>query len=174
MGNLDSQRPSSRSFRARATELAIGHTANKVQEYGFDYLLYPFAIFKLGVLYGGLVMSLLSLLVCLGLLKLYDWTKRDCLGIEAIKSMKEYQGASWFGRATAWTLRRSDWLACLLLSIKFDPFITTAYLRHGAFNGMSRRDWRIFLASWFVGNLYWTFLCFSGVSLLEWLWRRLP
>jgi len=34
----------------------------------------------------------------------------------------------------------------------FDPFIATAYLRQGAFGGMARRDWKIFLLSWLIAN----------------------
>lgn len=70
-------------------------------------------------------------------------------------------------------LRWGDLVVCVALSIKFDPFITTAYMRHGAFNGMSRRDWRNFWVSWFIGNAYWTFVCFGGVTALAWLWRKL-
>jgi hypothetical protein len=43
---------------------------------------------------------------------------------------------------------QSEPLACILLSIKFDPFIVTVYLRRGRFGGLSSRDWRIFLLSW--------------------------
>ena len=53
-----------------------------------------------------------------------------------------------------WLLHRSDPVACVLLSIKFDPFIVTVYLRRGRFGGMSRRDWRIFLLSWLIGNAW--------------------
>ncbi len=156
---------------ARLGELTLGHTVNWLTAYGFDYILYPFAIWKLGLLYGSIVMAILSLIVCLLLIWFYDWSKRDWLGIEAVKEMKNYDGKSRFGRLLRWTLSRSDWLACAVLSVKFDSFITTAYLRHGAFNGMTRRDWRIFLLSWFIGNGYWTLACFGGVKLLSSLWR---
>ncbi len=52
----------------------------------------------------------------------------------------------------------------ILLSIKFDPFIVTVYLRRGRFGGMSRRDWRIFLLSWLIGNAWWSVVCFTGLS----------
>jgi hypothetical protein len=47
-----------------------------------------------------------------------------------------------------------------------------AGLRREAFNGMSRRDWRIFWSSWFIGNAYWTFVCFGGGKALPWAWRE--
>jgi hypothetical protein len=162
-----------RRWRVRTAELVVGFTANKAQEYLFDYLLYPFVIFKLGLWRGGLVMALLSLVSCLLLLRFYDRLKRDWLGIEAVKGLKDYAGQSRFRRMAAWLLQRGEPVACLFLSIKFDPFITTLYLRRGSYNGMTRRDWKIFVASWLIGNVYWTFVCFGGVSALVWLWRKL-
>ena len=159
-------------WRLRIAELAVGFTANKTQEYLFDYLLYPFVIFRLGVWLGGAVMALLSLAFCLLSLKIYDWLKRDWLGIEAVKGLKDYTGPSRWRRTTAWMLQRGDPVACLFLSIKFDPFITTLYLRRGAYNGLNRRDWKIFFASWLIANLYWTLACFGGVSMLVWLWKE--
>ena len=154
----------------RPLELAVGLSANKVIEYLFDYVLYPFVIYRFGILVGGLVMMGLSFLACLLTLWFYDWSKRDWLGIEAIKSLRGYEGKLKCGRLAGWLLRKSDLVVFLFLSIKYDPFITMAYLRHGAFNGISRRDWRIFLGSTVVANVYWTLACFMGISLVEWVW----
>ena len=152
-------------------ELSMGHVATKIQEYLFDYLLYPFVIFTMGVIRGAVVMSLLSLVACFLMLRFYDWSKRDWLGIEALKSLKDYDGSCLWRRIVAWLLLRSDPVACVLLSIKFDPFIVTTYLRKGHYGGMSTRDWRIFLLSWLVGNAYWSLLCFVGVETIFQLWR---
>jgi len=67
-------------------------------------------------------------------------------------------------------LRQSTPIASILLSIKFDPFIVTAYLRQGAFGGMSPRDWRIFLLSWLIANAWWSVVCFTGLSAVQWVW----
>ncbi len=158
---------------ARTVEVLVGYTGNWLMVQGFEFVLYPFVIYKLGLVYGGIVMSLLSFIVCLLTFWFYDWSKRDWLGIEAIKELKDYAGDGWFRRAFAKLLKGSQTMACVVLSIKFDPFITTAYLRHGAFNGMTRRDWKIFVASWIIGNVYWSFACFGGVSALTWLWKKL-
>jgi len=162
------------SFRGlfkRSSELALGVSTMTVIAFAFDYVLYPAVIYWLGLVIGGVVMAGLSFLVCWLLLWFYDRSGRDWLGIEAAKQIREYVGHSRWRRWLAWVLRQGDFVVCVALSIKFDPFITTAYMRHGAFNGMSRRDWRIFWASWFIGNAYWTFVCFGGVTTLQWLWR---
>lgn len=156
-------------WKERTAELAVGFTANALFDHAFDLLLYPFVIYHLGVVVGGCVMAALSFVVCLLWFRVYDWSARDWLGIEWVKQQKEYGGPSrtrrWFGRL----LVRGDWVALIALSIKFDPFITTVYLRHGAFTGLSRRDWRHFLLSWLLGNAYWIAICFGGVSAFRWV-----
>lgn len=164
--------PVVRSKREKAGDLVIGHLGNLLLSETFDYLLYPFVIFKLGLLAGSLVMSSLSLVTCLLMLRFYDWSKRDWLGIEAVKGLKHYDGENWFRQRLSRLLIKSEPLACLVLAIKFDPFITTAYFRHGSFNGMTKRDWKIFWISWVIGNLYWSFVCFGGVSALRWLCKE--
>jgi hypothetical protein len=157
-------------YHSRLLELAVGLTTNQAIDYLFNFVLYPLVIYHFGLLVGGLVMMLLSFVACLLSLWFYDWSKRDWLGIEAIKGLKDYEGSKSLGRLSGWLLRKSDPVVFLFLSLKYDPFITTAYLRHGAFNGMSRRDWRIFLGSTVVANVYWTLACFMGISLVEWVW----
>ncbi len=154
---------------ARAIEVLVGYTGNWLMVKGFELVLYPFVIYKLGLVTGGVVMALLSFCVCLLTLCFYDWSKRDWLGIETVKELKDYTGTSRWRRWSSRVLQRGDGFALVLLSIKFDPFITTAYLRRGAFNGLSVRDWRHFLVSWLIGNSYWTFVCFGGVELFRWV-----
>jgi len=161
------------SCKGRVAELALGLMTNQLLTWAGDYILYPIVIYKLGIFKGGTVMLLISFVVCILLLKLYDILKRDWLGIEAIKSLKDYDGVRQTGRFTAWLLNKSDPIALLFLSLKFDPFITTVYLRRGQYNGMNRRDWMIFVGSLIFGNAYWTLACFMGISLFEWGWKAI-
>lgn len=160
-------------WKERIAELALGYTVNKIIVYGFDFGLYPLVIAWLGLGLGFIVMALLSFIICWLTMKFYDWSKRDWLGIEAIKGLKDYDGSSRYARWLSWVMRKSDPVACVLLSIKFDPFIVTVYLRRGEFGGMTPRDWRIFLLSWLIGNAYWSLMCFGGVSALVWLWAQI-
>jgi hypothetical protein len=157
--------------RQRLLELTLGHSVNWLTVYAFDFVLYPMAIWKLGLWRGGAAMALLSFMVCLLTLWFYDWSKRDWLGIEAVKLLRDGEGQSRFRRVLAWALARGDWLAFVALSVKFDPFITTIYLRRGASGGMTRQDWRNFLLSWLIGNACWASLCFGGIEALRGLMR---
>lgn len=157
--------------KGRVAELCIGLTTNKLIDYAFDWVLYPYVIYRFGIWMGGVVMTILSLLSCLLSIRFYDWSKRDWLGIEAIKSLKESEGKGGAGRFIAWLLKKGDFLTALVLSVHYDPFITTVYMRHGAYNGMNGRDWRIFMGSLVFGNAYWTLACYMGISVVEWVWQ---
>ncbi|OGW46625.1 MAG: hypothetical protein A2Y66_08085 [Nitrospirae bacterium RBG_13_41_22] len=68
-------------------------------------------------------------------------------------------------------LKKSDSVVFLVLSVHYDPFIATANLRKGAYNDMSKRDWKIFRESIILGNAYWTLACYMGITLFEWGWE---
>lgn len=161
--------------KERIAVLGVGLSANAVMVYAFDFLLYPFVIWKLGILKGGVVMMLLSFLYCYLTFLFYDWSKKDWLGIETVKGIKEYNGCSKIGRFASWILKKGNAAVMVFLSIKYDPFITTAYMRHGAheYNGLNRRDWNIFLASTVIANVYWTIVAFAGVEAAGWVWKTL-
>ncbi len=156
---------------SRLGELTLGHSVNAALVYGFDYVLYPFVIWRLGLVKGGVTMSVLSLVACLLTLWFYDWSKRDWLGIEAVKQLRDGGAKTRWRRLLAWALAKGDVPACVALSIYADPFITTACLRRGAFNGMTPRDWRVFFASWVIANGWWALACFGGLELVKKLWH---
>lgn len=149
--------------------ILVGLLTNTALSNAFDYFLYPFVVWRLGIVKGGLVMTCIASLICYLLIRLYDYTKQDWLGIETIKEIQEYTGHSKIFRAMRWFMKKGDLLIMIFLSIKFDPLITTLYMRHGInnFNGMKKRDWMIFFGSIIIGNAYWTLFAFGGVSILE-------
>jgi hypothetical protein len=163
----------------RIGTLGIGIMADRILCHVFNYLLYPFVIWRFGILSGGLVMTTISFLVCYGSIRLYDWTETDWLAIETIKAAVEdakgYRGTNFPREFIASMLKRSDTVVFLLLSLKFDPFYTVLYMRHGAnqYSGLSKRDWKIFLSSVFVSNVYWWLpayvLAYTGVSIWDFL-----
>ena len=160
------------SWKKRLATLGVGYLGNKGQVIVFDYIMYPLVMWRLGLVWGAIVMSVLSFISCWGLIKLYDYLKVDWLGFELIKEKKENEKLGRFHRVLRWTLRKSDWLALILLSIYQDAFLTVAYLRHGAnsYNGLSRRDWLIFVISWVISNGLWILVIFTGINAVEWVW----
>lgn len=160
--------------------LAAGHFIFHSMNYGFDYILYPFVIYQLGPLGGGMVMTFLSVFLNLGVLFLYNFLERDLLGIEAAKELAEnffkeeefIVKKSWRKhgkKIMSWLFYKNKIGHFLFLSIQFDPIITTIYMKPGyhMYNGFSKRDWRIFWGSTIVSNAWWTGIAFLAVVSLE-------
>jgi hypothetical protein len=78
----------SRRLGTLAAGVTFMYATNKL----FDYLLYPWVVYRAGIIVGGLVMTALSAVACLAILRFYDRTKRDWLGIETIRDLKDYRG----------------------------------------------------------------------------------
>jgi hypothetical protein len=170
--------------KQRIATLALGHTVFYTIEQIFNYGIYiPVIGFMTayygdfwGIVYGACLMTMLSFLACFAILKFYDWSKKDWLGIEIAKDVRDF-GPEWIKNLQAksfvgkilwwpfskiilfvlWSLKKGGAIAFFALSIYTDPFTTTVYFREGSFNGLSRKNWLIFVASVLIGNIYWTF-----------------
>jgi len=158
-------------LKNRMTILAVGILGNQVLVWSFDYLLYPFVLYNFGLKMGGPLMIFLSFIVCLATLFLYDFLQKDWLGIEMIKKFKTSDAHSRLHQFTSRLLNKSDWFVMILLSLRFDPFITTIYMRKGVneYNGMKKRDWMIFLTSLTISNLYWLIVVEAGIDFFKYL-----
>jgi hypothetical protein len=66
-------------------------------------------------------------------------------------------------------------LGVVILSIKFNPFITTIVMRNGTYtySGMARRDWIIFVTSHIIGQLYWIGVISGGVAVVRSIYGRI-
>jgi hypothetical protein len=165
--------------------LAIGHAIFHSFDYGFDYILYPFVIYKLGPFQGGIVMALLSVAVCLLIAYIYDLLEKDWLGIETVKELVENffkeeeeiarkKWKKWSKNILNWVFHKNKIGQFLFLSLHFDPLITTIYMRKGfhLYNGFSKRDWGIFWSSVIVSNIWWTGLAFTAISAFKGIFER--
>ena len=160
--------------------LAVGHLLFHSLNYVLDYGLYPFIIYKFGLTFGFIISIFLSAGYCLAEVIIYDWLKKDWLGIEAIKELvteffielEEEARESWKRkgkRMLSWLFHKNSFGPFIFLSLKFDPMITTLYLRKGSheYNNLSLRDWKIFWGSVLVSNVYWTLVSFTWISVLR-------
>lgn len=164
----------------------------------FDQLVYPTVIAVYGVIQGGLAMSALSMAQCSLVLVFYEHQKIEWLGLDAVDVTKE-KSIQWLQaldcrkyrnalirfstriffflprtvlRFVLWLLTRGDIPSLLGLSLLTDPFITTAYLRRGAFNGLRRKDWLVFIVSGIIANAYWSIRCLGLVVLAKYVWNE--
>lgn len=153
--------------------LAVGVAGNQLMNWAFDYALYPFMIWLLGLVTGGIIMTIFATVTNILLIRFYDWAQQDWLAIELVKSYRDEEERQ--KHFLTWVLRRSDPIALVILSVWQDPFIATLYMRHGAhqYNGMSRRDWRNFIASTVITNIWWSLLMWGGVQTVIQIIERL-
>ena len=168
--------------------LGIGILGNWTIDWAFNFLLYPFIIYEYGILLGGVIMTILSFFICYGIIRFYDWSKKDWLGIETLKEIEDFRPRpipsngifkyiflvmNMVGNFSAQIMKKSDALLLFLLSVKFDPFVTVIHIRHGAhqYNGLSKRDWKIFISSLIIGDIYWTVVVYTGITIIGAFWH---
>ncbi|EKD43996.1 MAG: hypothetical protein ACD_72C00042G0002 [uncultured bacterium] len=135
--------------------------------WAYDYLFFTFILWKFGLIWGSAIIIATSFLLDLATMKFYDYLKKDWLAIETIKQAGLDQ-KNWFGKLVNWLLnKKGKFFVFVLLSIKFNPFLVTAYMRKGAntYDGLTSRDWFIFLASTIFANMYWILIVFGGLSI---------
>lgn len=167
------------AYKERIGLFLIGYTFNKAFDWAFNYGLYPFVMYQLGSILGFAVMITLSFLTCWAFIVFYDWAKKDWLGLETLKEVKEYKGSWLIGRLVVWMLNKGDGIAFIALSINWDPFVTVVYMRgkDRAFGGvdgkMDSRDWKIFILSTIIGNASWALAVFAGLSIFDWIIENL-
>lgn len=162
-------------FLHRVVLFLTGATTFTIINYGFDFVLYPLALYHLGVVYGFSVMVVLSFLFCWFYFLIYDYLKRDFLGIEfskekmnAIIASNDSVGLKLF---LVKILRKSHLFLFVFLSIYFNPFVAIAFRRKGNFeyNGLTAHDWRMFILSVIISNGFWATTVFAGLSFFEFL-----
>lgn len=164
-------------FLHRITLFLTGATTFTIINYSFDFVLYPFALYQLGVVYGFSVMVVLSFLFCWFYFLIYDYLKRDFLGIEfskekmdAIITSNDSVGLKLF---LVKILRKSHLFLFVFLSIYFNPFVAIAFRRKGNFeyNGLTAHDWKMFILSVIISNGFWATTVFAGLSFFEFLFK---
>ncbi len=162
------------SLKKRVSTWGLGYTANFLMTKGFNFGLYPAVIGYFGPIKGMAIMTVLSFVACYATLKFYDWSKTDWLGIETIKEVRNATETGRFRKFVRLVLSSSDWIALLFLSILYDAFICTVYMRRGAhqYNGMQKRDWIIFTTSIVISTAWWSTVIFTGLTAGGWILEK--
>jgi hypothetical protein len=145
----------------------VGFSAYSVFAWLFDYPLFGGVMWYFGPLWGSLIMLGLTFAVDIGSIRLYDWSQRDWLALEFIRSHRAYAGRNPLRRVTRYLLTKTPvWIQVLCLSVKFNAFIITTLLREevSSYNGLSRRDWGIFALSFVAAQLYWSLCIYGGIK----------
>ncbi len=163
-------------IKGRIATLLIGHTADQLMTKGYTYGLVPLIMLHFGALNGTILNFVLSFLLCLLTMRLYDWAKKDWLGIETLKEIREESHSeNLFSRMFSWALRKGDWAVMLVLSVFKDAFYCTVWMRKGAhqYDGMSLRDWKVFMTTLVISTLWESIWVNVGILVVKRVWYLL-
>lgn len=139
--------------------------------YLYDYVVVSFLLIYLGFIQGVIVVMVLSILIDLGTLRFYDWLKKDWLALETLKDLQHKK--NFIGKLLNFVHDKGAFITIVVLSLTSNAFIVTAYMRKGSFqyNGLTKRDWGVFLSSSLLTNLYWVFLIAGGIEIVKYLYQ---
>jgi hypothetical protein len=132
-----------------------GHLVYGSFNHVFDYVLYPFVVYTHGVMTGGALMTLASLLQCALTLIVYQRMEIDWVGAGLVNDLAQTYPNTGVGRLLTRVTGSSRLLTFFGLCAVTDPFIVTAFFRRGRFHALTAQDWNLFFTSVVVCNLYW-------------------
>jgi hypothetical protein len=159
--------------KEQIARIGAGHICYGVFNWLYDNILYVFIVYRLGLLVGGGLMTVGSLLQCAALLLAYKRMKIDWVGTGALHSLAQKERPTFIEKILLWAMRKGKVPIFLALCVYQDPFITTAYFTEGRFEKLTSRDWKTFFASVFVSNGYWTLRSGLVAQVIVHAWRSL-
>lgn len=136
--------------------IALGHALYASFNWLCDNVLYVYAVHRLGLIKGGLLMTCFAGVQCALTLLLYERMRIDWVGAGSLFSTLNTACPNWWQRIIRWAVCKGDAIMFLTLCVFQDAFITTSYFRQGRFGRVSIHDWKIFGGAVLVSNLYWT------------------
>lgn len=137
----------------------------------YDYVVVSFLLIYLGLVKGIIVVVILSMAIDLATLKFYDWLKKDWLALETLKDLEHRK--NFLGKLLNFVHNKSTFVTIVVLSLTSNAFVVTAYMRKGVslYNGLTKRDWIIFISSSLLINLYWVFVVGGGIELIKYIYK---
>lgn len=146
----------------------------------YDELLYPAVIAWLGVWVGGfLIMAPLAIALCWIWLKLTIASDEEWFDMKAIRKIQRiiFWAAKLVKRLhvkESWVDKAEFGITFLLLSVIFDPMLTTLYFRYGDKTKiLSGRDKKIFRWSAVISNVYWIARSWGLVTIIKFAWKTI-
>ncbi len=152
--------------------LVSGLLLKRAINYPFDYVVYPIVIAWLGSIIGGIILTLIALVVNVFIIRAYDWSKTDWFLIEKLKSIENNTETTLFVRLLKF-FRKNKVVTFLILCLD-DPVTVTLYFRKGShlYNGMSKEDWRNYFISSIIANVYWIIGWSLVIEIFRWIVER--
>jgi hypothetical protein len=189
-----------KSGKKRVVRTMTGWSFWVSTNWGIDNLLYPATIAWLGLMFGGVVMTVSMIMFNGVYLLVYERLKIkngvDWLGMDSVDKLRnslvkkmETLGKKTYPNGVASCLaqtllfipkRIAKWLVTavngygvtpfVILSIFADSFVVAAYFRRGISGRLRSIDWTIFLSSTIFSNAYWSLRSYGVVVIIRYFW----
>ena len=156
---------------SRFATLIVGWGTATAQSVIVDDILWTPAILWLGPIMGGVVMTILAIIINIILIWAYDTLKQDFLSFEAMREMQEGEQKGFWKKLFAWALKFGEVPAFIALSL-YDPFLAVIFSRKGA-NAykMTKQDWVNFIVSMIIACVGWTVICSAAAWIIKLIWH---
>lgn len=143
-------------------------TLIEAQGHLFDYIAYPAAILWLGVIKGGMLMTVISFLLSYVIIIWYNKTKQDWFGIEWLRLRSIVESKTLSGRMLSFILRLGKWPAYIAITV-YDPAYGFIFLRGRQSVGftLTKADWAWFVVTELIGNLVWILFVSGAIELIR-------
>jgi len=160
-------------FNSRLATLIVGWGTATTTAVIIDEVLWTPAILWLGPITGGIVMTIIALVVNITLIWAYDTLKRDFLSFEALREMQENDQKGFWKKLLVKALKAGKIPAFFALSL-YDPFLAVIFFRKGVNSyKMTKRDWLNFVTSMIIACLGWTIICSTFAWVIKLVWGYL-
>jgi hypothetical protein len=142
----------------------------------FNYPLYGWVMFKLGLGRGWIVMATASTVQNVATFLYHEKSKVDWLFAKTARDWekKTTKNSSKFRKIVVKITKSRDKgfvgiITFVIASLNFDPTIVAAHYRKSHFTGISRHDWGLLFSSAIIANLWWGFRMGILIEALKWL-----
>ncbi|MES2225724.1 MAG: hypothetical protein V4480_02845 [Patescibacteria group bacterium] len=144
----------------------------------YDWLFYPFAIAYWGVVAGGILVTVISVIVNGFVFWLYEYMRVDWLGAHALRELEDKENksnieklATWLGKQKT-TLREKilSPIVFIGLTLPIDPLIVAIHYRKNHFRGLGTRDWLLLIGATLAANAWWLLKIGLIVEAAKFLW----
>lgn len=145
----------------------------------YDGVFYPFMIVTFGIVKGGAIAVLGSLISCAFLFWLYDRMSVDWLGANALRQMEKKQGNGRLVRLLIWIGKeKNGWerilspIVFIQLTLPLDPLIVAVHYRRKHFEGITWRDWGVLVAAVAAANTWWLLKIGLLIEGIRFVWGK--
>jgi hypothetical protein len=151
--------------------------AYEIFNYFFNYPLYGWVMYKLGLGRGWLVMAIISIIQNALTFLYHEKSKVDWLFAKVARDWENEttKNSGWFRKVIVRITKSrekgfSGFLTFVIASLNLDPTIVAAHYRKSHFNGISCRDWCLLFGSALIANLWWGFRMGVFIEVLKWFY----